>query len=483
MELCFNTNGNDKQREAVHAWNDSRIYEIVYGGSKGSGKSYLGASLIFGDALMYPGTFYFIARKKLNDLQRFTMPSIAEVFGHWGLQLDKYATYNGQLNFYQLHNGSRVYLLDAKYLPSDPEYTRFGSMQMTRGWIEEAGEFEESAKANLQASVGRWKNEEYGLPPKTLMTCNPTKNFLFFKYYLPFRDDRLPHHVAFIRALPTDNKKLPAEYLSHLHLILTDAEIKRLVYGLWEFGEDDGDLVSYEAIIECFTNHAAGNIRTQGVESALSTDLARQGRDLWTVFHFSYNTATLARASDWAKLNEIEYELKLLEALYHVKRCNVVADSDGLGQYLGDYMNGIVEFRNGARARNPEKYANAKTELAYELAGLINNRQFKISCPPEFRDAIIADLGMLKVDNVSVDTAPRKLVSKKKMKELLGRSPDFLDPLIYGMVFRHVTYIEGTRIKKKSKPGINYSREKSVSLQSERFASEVHRNVMERMKR
>ena len=94
---------------------------------------------------MYPGTHWFIARKSLTNLRKFTIPSIHEVLGIWGLS-DKYHRYNGQDNYFTLHNDSRVYLLDAKYLPSDPEFYRFGSMQNTGGWIEEAGEFEEAAK-------------------------------------------------------------------------------------------------------------------------------------------------------------------------------------------------------------------------------------------------------------------------------------------------------------------------------------------------
>lgn len=37
---------------------------------------------------------------------------------------------------------------------------------MTRGWIEEAGEVSEDAKKNLWISIGRWKNEIYGLKKK-----------------------------------------------------------------------------------------------------------------------------------------------------------------------------------------------------------------------------------------------------------------------------------------------------------------------------
>jgi len=178
MKLIFDTHGNIKQKEVCRYWIDSSTSDIVYGGSKGSGKSYLGASLIFGDALIYPETHYFIARKKLNDLRKFTIPTIHEVLKNWGVS-QNYYKYNGQDNYYQLYNGSKVFLLEAKYLPSDPQYMRFGSMQMTRGMIEEAGEFEKDAKENLEASIGRWKNDEFGLIGKLLQTCNPSKNYLY----------------------------------------------------------------------------------------------------------------------------------------------------------------------------------------------------------------------------------------------------------------------------------------------------------------
>jgi phage terminase large subunit len=156
MILEFNTNGNQKQKEMALAWVDPTITDIVYGGSKGSGKSFGGANLIFGDAFIYPETHYFIARKKLNDIRKFTIPTIHEVFGIWGITQDYYK-FNGTDNFFTLFNGSKVFLLEAKYLPSDPLYMRFGSMQMTGGMIEEAGEFEIEAKQNLHASIGRWK--------------------------------------------------------------------------------------------------------------------------------------------------------------------------------------------------------------------------------------------------------------------------------------------------------------------------------------
>jgi phage terminase large subunit len=218
VEISFDTNGNDKQKKVASHWLDPTVSDIVYGGSKGSGKSYLGCSLIFGDAFIYPETYYFIARKKLNDLRKYTIPSIYEVFSHWGIT-DKYYRYNGQDSFFELHNNSRVYLLDAAQQPRDPLYQRFGSMQMTRGWIEEAGEFEETAKNNLGAAVGRWNNEKYNLSAKLLQTCNPSKNYLYRDYYQKDKQNELEEWKRFVQALPHDNKKLPPGYLDNCMVI------------------------------------------------------------------------------------------------------------------------------------------------------------------------------------------------------------------------------------------------------------------------
>ena len=50
------------------------------------------------------------------DLVRYTIPSIYEVFTHWGIP-ENYYHFNGQYNFFELYNKSRIYLIDAKYNP------------------------------------------------------------------------------------------------------------------------------------------------------------------------------------------------------------------------------------------------------------------------------------------------------------------------------------------------------------------------------
>jgi hypothetical protein len=189
MKIVFDTNGNEKQKECARAWVDPDISEIIYGGSKGSAKSYTGCSLIFGDAfhLSWNSLLYF--KKAFKRSKKIYHPINTRSISALELPKANYK-YNGQDSVFDLYNGSKVFLIDAKKLPSDPLYMRFGSMQMTRGWIEEAGEFEEEAKTNLFISCGRWKNDVYNLPLKLLMTCNPSKNFLY-RDYKDFKKERL----------------------------------------------------------------------------------------------------------------------------------------------------------------------------------------------------------------------------------------------------------------------------------------------------
>ena len=429
MKLQFNTFGNEKQKLVCTYWLDNVSSEIAYGGSKGSGKSYLGCSLIFADAFMYPGTSYFIAREQLNDVRKHTIPSIHEVFRHWNLSQD-YWKFNGQDNLFILNNGSAVYLLEAKFAPSYPEYYRFGSMQITRGWIEEAGQVDQDAKNNLGASIGRNKNEQYNLHPKLLLTTNPSKNFLYREFYKKFKDGTLEDYKKFVQALPIDNKKLDKGYLDNLERSLSIKQRSRLLLGNWEYDDDPTVLCDYDAICNIFNNDYIRGTN----KMFISADLAMQGRDKFIAGVWDGLICTIRLDQAKSSGKSIENDLKLLMIEYRVGRSNVIADSDGMGNYLESYLTGIKEFHGNGKAINSE-FANIKSECGYKLAELINNGNIKIICSAEQREKIIEELEQLKAKNIDADEQRKRIISKDDMKAKLGRSPDYLDMLLMRMFF------------------------------------------------
>lgn len=430
MQLKFDTYGNEKQKEACKLWNDDEVTEIVFGGAKIGGKSFLGCNLIFSDAFTYPDTFYFIARKQLIDLRKHTIPSIKEVFQIWGID-ERYYKYQGTDNYFELYNGSRVYLIDAKYLPNDPLYERFGSMQMTRGWIEEGGEFTIEAKSNLLASIGRKNNEKYNLAPKLLITCNPKKNFLYSDYYKKFKDGNLEPWKRFIQSLPSDNKKAPKSYILNLERSLTKSQKARLLHGDWEYDDDPDLLVDYDAVCDVFTNDHV----QETTEKSISADLAMKGRDRFVAGSWKGLVCRISIDKILSDGKQIEGDLRKLMTKEGIGRSRLVADSDGLGSYLESYLKGIKEFHNGASALDSIKYANLKSECAYKLAELINKREIRIICSKEQEEIIKEELMTLKGANMDNDTQKKKIISKDEMKAILGHSPDYLDMLIMGMLF------------------------------------------------
>lgn len=434
MQLVFDTRGNEKQKECARAWLNPATEEILYGGSKGGAKSFTGCSLIFGDAFIYPQTHYFIARKRLNDLKRFTIPSIFEVFEHWKIPSRLY-NFNGAENVFTLYNGSKVFLIDAKYLPSDPQFQRFGSMQMTRGWIEEGGEFEFDSYASLKISIGRWKNNLYNLPQKLLITANPSKNFLYKDFYLPNKNGTLPTWRTFIQALPYDNKMLPAGYLENLERTLKGADKLRLLQGFWEYDDDPTALCQYDKILEMFQND---HITNQQEKKYITADIARFGSDRAVICVWRGWELFELHTFDTSKTTDIQALIQTLRRKYQIPQSQCIADEDGVGGGVVDNT-GIKGFVNNARPLEEDNkqpnYKNLQTQCLYKLADIINENKIYISAPisEKQREFIISEMEQIKSDNK--DGQRLSVMNKEDVKQAIGRSPDFRDAILMRVYF------------------------------------------------
>lgn len=445
IEVTFRTK-NPKQIEAAQAWLDDVTEEILYGGGKGGGKSYLGVSLIFGDALTYPETHYFIARAELTDLRKFTIPTIHEVFGNWGIKVEDYASYNGQDSVFNLKNGSKVFLLSCKPMPSDPLFERFGSMQMTRGMIEEGGEIVEDAKSNLWLSIGRWKNDEYGLKKKLLITANPKKGWMKRDFVDPFSQGLLPKTRKFIKALAIDNKYLPSDYVNTLSNEKDLVRRQRLFLGDWDYDESKDSLVSFDALMDMFTN----TIEMEN-KKYLTVDVARFGKDSTTIFYWQGLSIYKIERRQKQSIEQTKLEVKNILAYEKIPFSQCMIDEDGVGGGVVDGLVGVrgfvanstalptaAEIRRKNTLTNDfipkANYKNLKAQCGYKLAELINEHEIAVSTG-QYRDEIIADVGAsLKVKEVDSDQK-LQLKSKDDVKQELGRSPDFADPMIMRMWF------------------------------------------------
>lgn len=418
---------NIKQRLAYNYLRDDVTKFVCYGGAGGGGKSWLGCEWLMQCCHFLPGTRWFAGRNNLKDSRASISVTFVKV-----AQWHGYGAYRLTNDGVEFENGSEIIFLDLTYYPvKDPMYERFGSLEFTGGWIEEAGQVNGLAFSVLQTRIGRHMNDKYGIQGKILITCNPKKNWLYDLFYKPWKENTLKDGYAFVQALVQDNPFATEDYINTLRNTNDKVTKERLYFGNWEYDDDPAVLCGYDAICDLFTNE---HIKPSG-ESSGSTDLAMKGRDRFVAGHWKGNVCYIKIDQSYSEGKTIEADLKRMMIECSIPRSMMVADSDGLGAYLESYLNGIREFHGGNRPINPE-FDNLKSECAFKLAEMINNRLIRIVCNDAQRERIKKELSVLKQDHIDADTRKKGIISKEKMKEILGHSPDYLDMLIMAMIFR-----------------------------------------------
>lgn len=243
-----------KQHKAWTYLRDDATSVLFFGGGAGGGKSWLGCEWIITNTYMYPGSKWFIARKELKRLMLSTYVTFKKVLAYHGIPADNFHL-DGRLNVITNRvTGATIDLLDASWKPmEDPLFERFGSTEYTGGWTEEAPEIKFAGFEVLNSRIGRHLNKELGLlPPKHLVTGNPSKGWAYKIFYRPKKDGTLPREYAFIQSLYSDNPFTAEEYGKQLAMIRDKAQRERLMNGNWEYDDDPAILMDYDSILDMF---------------------------------------------------------------------------------------------------------------------------------------------------------------------------------------------------------------------------------------
>lgn len=426
----------EKQELAwAHLDEESQAKYIIFGGGAGGGKSWLLCEWIIFNCLLYKGSKWFIGREELKRLMGSTYITFLKVCAHHKIP-SSYWKLNGQYNYIEFRNGSRIDLLDLKLQPSDPLYERFGSLEYTGGAIEEAGEVHFMAFDVLKSRVGRHLNRELNIPSKILITCNPKKNWLYQIIYKPWKEGKLPTEYAFIQSLYGDNQFTAEEYGRNLSQIVDKATKQRLMFGNWEYEDDPNALMQYDAIVDLFTNTVE-----HSYDKFLTADIARYGADKVVVY--CWNGFENYKQYEWTKkgIDQTITEIRTILSQEQIPYSHAVVDEDGVGGGVVDGLRGIKGFVNNSSPiidpRNYQKqnFKNLKAQCSYMMADKINAREMSVkNCTVELRTKLIEELEQVKGKDLDMD-GKLQLVPKEDVKELLGRSPDYADALMMRMYF------------------------------------------------
>lgn len=418
-----------KQWEAWQYLEDRTHTEVLYGGAAGGGKSWLGALWVLANALRYQGTRWLMGRAVAKTLKETTLQSFFDVCSAHGLKAGTHYTYNQQTGVITVGQ-STILLKDLFAYPSDPNFDELGSLELTGAFIDEANQVSEKAKAIVGSRI-RYRLDEFGLIPKLLMTCNPARNWVYSEFYGPHKAGTLEPYRAFVQARVTDNPNISPYYIEQLHK-LKGPDRERLLNGNWDYDNDPARLCEPDAIQDLFTNEHV----PEG-DKYITVDVARYGHDLTVIGLWSGLRVEHVTVMEKSSVPEVAAAVTSLSKLEGVARSRIAVDDDGIGGGVTDLLPGCVAFKGGGKPIQVKgqdvNFFNLKAQCYYLLAEHINDREIHYT-PEGHRDKVIEELAWIKRDKMDTDMKLRVL-PKEKVKEGIGRSPDFADNMMMRMVF------------------------------------------------
>lgn len=429
-----------KQAELYSAFLDPTIIEILFGWWWRGGKTRGISEIVNATCLAFPWVKWLVGRKERDDCRKTTLATILKVIGsHW---MKRYTHYDINMTTKELiyPNGSMVLFTELKPQPSDPDYNWLWSYEITWFRVDEVQQLPRKVIDILKSRCTE-KIAEYGLTPKGIMSCNPDKWWLYADFIKPQREGKLQSDRIFIQSLYTDNP-----YIDHekYRMMLKDAEKptrERLLNWNRDYDDNPYKTYRYEDILSLFTNPTQ-----KDGEKYMIVDVAWEGVDRAIVSVWIWLTMV-----DYVILNKCN-DTQLKEAMHAkankwiIKRSNWLYDWDGLGWWLSGLWCPV--FHWGARpiaessALSTQEvegyqrvYNNLRTQCYIVLnRSFVNGEMSLMVSDPEERDRIIQELDVIQYRDVGKDW-PVKIIPKEKIKEIIGRSPDWADTIMMRMYF------------------------------------------------
>lgn len=442
-----------KQHEAWEAFKNPLITDILYGGAAGGGKSYWACQVATVCCLELPGATIGIARKKFTTLMKTTYGTLVKVFTDFGLSKDEW-TFRGQpYNDITFKNGSKIYLLDVAYQPSDPNFDGLGGLELTHAFGEEIAEWNKKAWEVLQTRIGR--NNIFSINGKAISvvgkfvgTCNPTQNWVKSVYVDPIRRGENPPYRMFIPALATDNNYLPESYIKQLENIEDPITKRRLLHGDWDYEDQEGVLMKTEYIRDIFTN----TIKKQPNDKYIVLDPAHMGEDR-AVFNF-FDGLESYRIEEFEKIkgNELLQRMKDFALEERVPYSHIIVDQGGgYGNSVIDFMPGVVAFVGNSSPIDTKRmlrtqapgivdgsinrlsFKSLKDQCGFKLAEVVNDHALACTARVD-QEGLVQEFTQIKSYKPD-EEGKLQILPKKIVKENIGRSPDVSDTFLMRMWF------------------------------------------------
>ena len=426
-----------KQTIALDHLEDNETTELGYGGAAGGGKSILGTYWLAKNCLKYPETRYLMGRAIGKTLKETTLVSFFKMATMQGLKAGVHFEYKEQKGIIKFPTtGSEILLKDLFAYPSDPDFDELGSLELTGVFIDEFNQITEKC-FNIVKSRIRHGLDENGLIPKILGTCNPSRSFVYKRFYQPYRDGTLPTERKFVQALLKDNAdNVSKHYRTNLEG-LDEQSRRRLLDGDWDYNSDPSALLEFEDIVNLFTN-----AYVIGTTKYITADIARLGKDSTVILVWEGFKVVKAFKLEKSRVNDTANVIRRIATEYSVQMSNVICDEDGVGGGVVDILRCKGFVNNSAPLpilvqgkEVKENYSNLKAQCAFKMAKKVQDGEVYVSgIDNRGVELLTEELQFWKRWKIDSD-GKLSLMPKDEVKKKLGRSPDYSDAFLMRYYF------------------------------------------------
>ena len=431
-----------KQGQFLRLMEDPETTEIFVGGSAGGSKSYSIGLIIALWARKYPGVRFFVGRKTLKSLKQSTINTmLSKVFPALDISADDYhmGWQSMELSF---KNGSLVIFGELDNMPSDPVFSRVGSLEIDVAIIDEAGEVSRMGKDAIKSRTGRGVMAKYGMPGKLLLASNPDLGWLKDEYYDPY--ERLgaggcqkweigkisgkPTYRVFLRMGAYDNPFLPQSYIENLKTLPTILR-KRLLDGDWNYADDENSLFRAGLLDKSMCYELP---ESSPENTFIGCDISDQGADR-TVFSLVKNGVLINQKLSTVQMNW-EKDSRLPMGKMITNELVEFAQRNGIDQRLASHIaveiNGVgASVRDELRSRGWQviEYTathKSRSENYYNLMMDMDAGDVKILEGMQGLDELRRELMS---HSFTMKNQEPDVVKKDKIKQAIGHSPDLAD--------------------------------------------------------
>lgn len=459
-DIKYSFKDNLKQAQALRLILNDEDIDMLYGGAKGGGKTYLfcvGAFLyahklikLFGldnINLEYPLITGFLGRKRGSDFRHTTLETWKKVIHPETYRIKE--------------QSSEIVIFDKNRRPTisywfgglDDQKTinKFNSAELAYIGVDQAEECEKAEISVLEASRRLTYN---GIKPpyKTFYSANPAECWLKDDFVHNKRDNLLEKqyqeellknedakrkYAYYIPALPGDNGYLPTGYVQQLEKSFADNEELLQAYrdGNWDILTSSMRVIP----INLIEGVRLVDKKYPFKKRIISCDTSLGGDECVIYYWENYKIldAVYCHHTDEAKIKQ-EITTLAYKYLHNNKRCNNVAidtsckTGHAVANMLQNEEYNVIWCNSAEKAKKistcNRHFSNHRSEMWWKTRELFQEK--KVSYPQD--EKLRNQLTAIKFMDSYFGNGIIKLEPKNITKQNIGQSPDRADAFIYG---------------------------------------------------